>query len=66
MMKDGEPFVHMHGIFTGTDNKAFGGHVKEMGVGVTLEVILTPLASSLDRQPNDDIGLFLISCPDTI
>ena len=64
MLKDDEPFVHMHGVFTGTDNNAFGGHVKEMRVGVTLEVILTPLASSLDRQLNDDIGLFLINCPD--
>ncbi|MEX0917840.1 MAG: PPC domain-containing DNA-binding protein [Candidatus Paceibacterota bacterium] len=63
MLKEGVPFVHLHAIFTDTENNAFGGHVEEMRVGVTLEVILTPLASSLTREHDDKIGLFLISCP---
>lgn len=62
MLKDGEPFVHVHGVFTDTTNNAFGGHIKEMRVGVTLEIILTPLTSHTDRQLDDDIGLFLINC----
>ena len=63
MIKDGEPFIHVHGVFTDTTNNAFGGHIKEMTVGVTLEIILTQLGTHLDRQLDEDIGLFLINCP---
>lgn len=64
MLKEGAPFVHLHAVFTGTDNAAFGGHVEEMRVGVTLEVVLTPLPSALAREHDEEIGLFLISCPE--
>lgn len=63
MLKDGAPFVHLHAVFTDTRNNAFGGHVEEMRVGVTLEVVLTPLQSTLDRKHDHEIGLFLINCP---
>lgn len=63
MLKNGAPFVHLHALFTDTSNAAFGGHVEEMRVGVTLEVILTPLTSSIDRRHDPKIGLFLINCP---
>lgn len=63
MLKEGAPFVHLHAVFTDTNNNAFGGHVEEMRVGVTLEVILTPLHSSLTRVHDEKIGLFLINCP---
>lgn len=62
MLKSGAPFVHLHAVFTDTENNAFGGHVEAMRVGVTLEVILTPLASALSRTHSDEIGLFLINC----
>ena len=62
MLKDGQPFVHLHTVFTDTDNSAFGGHVEEMRVGVTLEIMITTLDSQLSRQLNDDIGLYLIDC----
>lgn len=63
MLKDDEPFIHVHGVFTDETNNAFGGHVKEMTVGVTLEVYLETLDSKCDRQLNEEIGLFLINCP---
>lgn len=62
MLKNGAPFVHLHAVFTNTKNEAFGGHIEEMRVGVTLEVMLTPLSSSLERTHDDSIGLFLINC----
>lgn len=65
MLKDGEPFIHVHGVFTDETNNAFGGHIKEMTVGVTLEVYLETLDSNCDRQRDEDIGLFLINCPYT-
>jgi predicted DNA-binding protein with PD1-like motif len=63
MRKDDAPFVHVHGVFTDTQNNAFGGHIKEMRVGVTLEITLTAHHTSLSRQLNESIGLFLINCP---
>lgn len=63
ILKDAMPFVHMHGVFTDTTNNAFGGHIKEMRVGVTLEVILTTLPHTHSRHLDEDIGLYLINCP---
>jgi predicted DNA-binding protein with PD1-like motif len=62
MLKEGKSFVHMHGVFTNTKNEAFGGHIKEMTVGVVLEVILEKLDTDIKRLHNDEIGLFLQSC----
>ncbi len=64
MLKEGKPFVHLHAVFTDTDNVAFGGHVEEMRVGVTLEVMMIVLDSELSRKHNEEIGLYLISCGD--
>lgn len=60
MLRDGAPFVHVHGVFTDTENKAFGGHIVDMRVHVVLEVILTPLQSSVERHLDDCIGLALM------
>jgi predicted DNA-binding protein with PD1-like motif len=63
MLKEGQPFVHLHAVFTDENNQAFGGHVEEMRVGVTLEVQLNLVSGNIRREYNQDIGLFLI-CPD--
>lgn len=63
MVRDGKPFIHVHGVFTDTKNVAFGGHIVEMRVGVVLEVVLTPLQSTLERKLDDCIGLALIDIP---
>ncbi len=60
MLKDDRPFIHVHGVFTNTENIAFGGHIEEMRVGVTLEICLDILKSKYSRKLNEDIGLFLI------
>ncbi len=61
MLKDGTPFVHVHGVFTDIENKAFGGHIVEMNVHVVLEVIVTPLTSRIERTLDECIGLSLMS-----
>ncbi len=63
MLKDGQPFVHVHGVFTDTKNQAFGGHIVDMRVGVVLEVVLVPLTSSFSRELDENIGLALIDLP---
>lgn len=57
-----KPSWHVHGVFSGTDLKAFGGHIKEMYVGLTCELNITPLDSkeSLQRVYDDATGLNLL------
>lgn len=58
-LKDGQPFVHAHGVFTNDQNNAFGGHIEEMSVGVTLEVILHKYETTVERTFDDETGLYL-------
>ncbi|MGE5298823.1 MAG: PPC domain-containing DNA-binding protein [Acidobacteriota bacterium] len=57
---DGEPFWHIHGSFGGRDFASIGGHVKEMTVGLTCELLITPLDTPLTRRFDDETGLKLL------
>lgn len=57
---DGKPLWHIHGNFSGTDLKAFGGHIKKMRVGLTCEISITYLDTPLGRKYDDETGLNLI------
>jgi predicted DNA-binding protein with PD1-like motif len=61
-LKEGKPFVHVHGVFTDTANAAFGGHIASAVSGIVIEVILTTYPLAIERQYNEEIGLFLLSC----
>ncbi len=61
MRKEEDIFVHMHAVFTDEQNNSFGGHVQEMRVGVTLEVIVRQFHTTLKREFDDETGLFLVS-----
>lgn len=61
-LKEGKPFVHLHAVFSDEENTAFGGHVEEMRVGVVLEVVLEVLPTAIERELDDEIGLFLMKC----
>jgi len=61
-LKEGEPFLHMHGVFTDTTNIAFGGHIEKMSVGVVLEIVLEVLPSTIERNYDEGIGLYLLTC----
>jgi len=55
-----KPFLHVHTVLSDTDNHAYGGHVKEAEVAVTLEVYFTDYEVSLERTLDDDVGLKLL------
>lgn len=57
---DGEPFWHVHGTFSGRNLTTVGGHVKELVVGLTCEILVTPLETPLTRVFNDETGLQLL------
>lgn len=58
--KDGALFAHTHGTFGRADGTTFGGHVDEMICAVTMEIILTPLASTFTRTFDTATGLYLL------
>ncbi|MBP6880497.1 DUF296 domain-containing protein [Candidatus Saccharibacteria bacterium] len=57
---DAQPIIHMHAVVTNTQNKAFGGHVKKIIVGATVEIRIT-LTNALSRIPDADTGLPLLA-----
>lgn len=60
---DKKPFLHVHATFGDTDLKLYGGHVKEMTAGVTVEVHFTKHEADVKRKPDTDIGLNLLELP---
>lgn len=56
---DGSPIVHMHGVFSGTDFIAFGGHVRRAVVSAACEVVLVVHDDKLIRSHDDVTGLNL-------
>ena len=57
---DGKPFWHVHGTFGGRDYQVIGGHVKELVVGLTCELLVTPLDTPLARTFDEETGLKLL------
>jgi predicted DNA-binding protein with PD1-like motif len=55
-LRDGKPFLHAHGLFTGRDFAAIGGHIFRARVSITLEVFVTQTAR-MTRQPFEEFGL---------
>ena len=59
---EGMPFIHAHAVLSRCDEslECIGAHIKEAFVAVTLEIFLTPLATSIARKLDDSIGLKLL------
>jgi predicted DNA-binding protein with PD1-like motif len=58
---DDAPFVHAHIVLGNGEMQAYGGHLKEAIVAVTLEIAVTVDPSPIARTQNDAIGLKLIT-----
>lgn len=58
--KGEEIVMHAHGVFSGEDMKAFGGHVKELVVSVTCEVTLRVFEGVIEREYSDGLGVNLL------
>jgi len=61
--KDGQPFLHIHGVFARRDYSVVGGHVKEAGVHPTLEVWLRTEWLDVHRSRDPESGLDLLDLP---
>lgn len=62
---EGEPFIHAHVVLTkavqGMENQAWGGHLFDATVAVTLEIYLDSFTESVERVMDESIGLKLLA-----
>jgi len=59
-LKDGKPFLHIHGTFGRRDLSALAGHVMSAKVFPLLEVVITPTKNRALRRFDDELGLNVI------
>ena len=64
-LKDGKPFLHMHGVFARSDFSTIGGHVKELRVHPTLELWLRTEDVPVRRAHDPATGLDLLDLPES-
>lgn len=56
-----KPMLHMHGTFSDQNMQAFGGHIKELQAGGTVEILLSRLdENKLERKMDLETGLKLL------
>lgn len=58
---DNKPFWHIHGVFSGADYGVISGHVKSLTIGLTGELMITPLDTPVTRTQDETTGLKLIN-----
>jgi predicted DNA-binding protein with PD1-like motif len=58
---DNKPALHAHGSFGRPDLSVLGGHVFKVVVSVTCEIFLIKLDGDLQRNPDKDSNLNLLS-----
>ena len=59
-LKDGKPFLHIHGTFGRKDLSTLAGHVMKAKVSPVLEVVVTPTGNKALRRFDDELGLNVI------
>lgn len=62
-LRDGQPFLHLHGVFGRRDLSVVGGHVREARVHPTLEVWLRTEHVPVSRTRDAATGLDLLDLP---
>ncbi|MCI4626171.1 MAG: DNA-binding protein [Candidatus Magnetoovum sp. WYHC-5] len=56
---NGEPYVHIHAVFSDEKFHSFGGHLNRAIISTTCEVIIHAINSVVEREFSNEIGLFL-------
>jgi hypothetical protein len=57
---DNNIVVHSHVVLSDEDFSAFGGHVEELTIAATCEIVLTEILVKLTRKADPIIGLNLL------
>lgn len=56
---EGAPMTHAHGVFSGPDHAAYGGHVNHFFISATAETIVEWLPEKLMKETDERSGLKL-------
>ena len=59
--KDGKPYLHLHATLCDANMQTRGGHVNELHISATCEMVLRLLPGSVGRRPDEATGLNLLS-----
>jgi predicted DNA-binding protein with PD1-like motif len=59
--KEGQPFWHLHGVFSNEHNETRAGHLEAATVAITLELAILITPATLMREYDATTGLFLIA-----
>ena len=66
-IKDGNPFVHIHGTFSNSEMSVIGGHINRCVVSATCEVSIWPMGATspegtrrVGRKYDEFTGLYLL------
>ncbi|MDE1858558.1 MAG: DUF296 domain-containing protein [Thaumarchaeota archaeon] len=59
-VKDGKPFLHVHGTFARRDLSVVAGHVMSGTVFPLLELVVTPTRNRALRRFDEEVGLNVI------
>ncbi len=59
--KDGKPYLHLHATLCDANMQTRGGHVNELHISATCEMVLRLLPGSVGRRPDEATGLNLFS-----
>ena len=57
--KDGKPYLHLHATLCDAEMRTHGGHVNELRISATCEMVLRLLPGEVGRQPDQVTGLNL-------
>ena len=56
---NGEFYAHIHMTAGAADGKVYGGHLSEVKISATCEMIVEPSEGIIERKFNDEVGLNL-------
>lgn len=59
--ESGKIVLHLHGTFADDNYQVVGGHIKDLMVGGTCEIIVRPLSVQLSRRNDSNTGLNLLN-----
>ena len=62
--KDGVPYIHMHMTISDITGAVMGGHLSEVCVAVTCEIVIRTAEGTIEREPDPAIGINMMVFPE--
>nr|WP_308592909.1 DNA-binding protein [uncultured Criibacterium sp.] len=54
---DGKPYTHLHIVLADKHGNAFGGHLNDSRISVTMELFIKVIDMKIDRELDEEIGI---------